>query len=81
MSVQEQHNRESLSNCTPSCSTYLRNGNTSKPRKVIFVREMWGCVNCFIVLSVTVGPRHDDLSVIGKDNMTTLAPSGPMGKS
>ena len=35
-SVQEQHNRESDINCTRSCSTYLRHGSTSKPRKVMW---------------------------------------------
>ncbi len=30
---------------------------------------------------VTVGPRHDDLWVIGMDNLTTLAPPAPTGRS
>ena len=30
---------------------------------------------------VTVGPRPDDLWVIGKDNLETLAPPAPTGRS
>ncbi len=30
---------------------------------------------------VTVGPRPDDLWVIGKHNLTTLAPPAPTGRS
>ena len=30
---------------------------------------------------VTVGPRPDDLWVIGRDNLTTLAPPAPTGRS
>ena len=30
---------------------------------------------------VTVGPRPEDLWVIGKDNLTTLVPPAPTGRS
>ena len=30
---------------------------------------------------VTVGPRSGDLWVIGKDNLATLAPPAPIGRS